>query len=47
MMARQKPKAMATKRRKNKEGISLFSKKDGNYEGDAKNYTDPDKTNNK
>lgn len=40
-MRKQKIKAIVVKRKRAKRGISLSSKKKGNYENNIKNKTDP------
>ena len=47
MVERQKTKTMATKRCKDREGISLSSEKEGNYESNTRDDTDLDQANNK
>lgn len=47
IVERWKAKAMATKCRRTRGGISSSSTEEGNYESDTKDDTDPDKANNK
>ena len=47
IVKKQKIKAMVAKCQKARGGIGLSSKKEGNYENDTRNKTDPDQVNDK
>ena len=46
-MKRQKTETMVAKRRRNRGGISLFSRDEGNHKSDTGNDTDPNQAKNK
>lgn len=47
MIEKQKTKAMATKWKRARGGISLSNEEEGNYKSDTKDETNPDQVNNK